>query len=218
MIKKNAVILFGKYPRGGFVKTRLAKTIGDTKATDFYRTCLLGIFAEAIKLPAEYELFFYFAEEADAAAVRAMTPKRIITRPQIADGLPRRITEAFAEVFELGYEKVVIYSSDVPSLDARVFTRASDSLKKASVVIGSDSDGGYYCLGMDAYYPELLDVEYGGDVGMFALTLQKAKQLDLTTTALQELNDVDTVEDLKNFKQNNLGTWQDKFAYLDPVE
>ena len=217
MSTKTAILLFGKYPREGFVKTRLAKTIGDTKATDFYRTCLLGIFEEALKLPADYELFFYYAEEADAAAVRAMTPKRIITRPQIDDGLPRRITEAFAEVFELGYEKVVIYSTDVPSLDARVFTRASDSLKETNVVIGSDSDGGYYCLGMDAYYPELLDVEYGGDVGMFALTLQKAKQLDLTTTALQELNDVDTVEDLKNFKQNNLVTWQDKFAYLDPV-
>ena len=219
VMNKNAVILFGRYPREGFVKTRLAEAIGFKDATEFYRICLMGIFDEAEKLGDDYGVYFYYSDIADAEDVKHMVPSGFITMPQIDDVLPARIDKAFKEVFLRGYSRVAIFSTDVPELDLRLIESTLDAMDDCNVSIGPNPDGGYYCLGMNQYYPNILDVAYGDDVaGMYDQTVELAKLNRLIVGTIETVSDVDVIEDLAAYKSRNLAIWNKKYSeHLDVV-
>lgn len=214
MKNSDAIILFGKYPREGFVKTRLAQSIGDAKATEFYRRCLLGIFSEVEKLTESFDVFFYFADADDETEAIRLTPSSFSIVAQQNVSLPSRINLAFEKVFELGYEKVSIFSTDVPELNVKTIQNAYDQLTGSDCAIGSDSDGGYYCLGMKSYKPKLLSVTYGSPVGMFKQTVENAKKCNIAYAILPELSDVDTYGDLQSFKLRSPILWDSIYGDL----
>ena len=214
MSKNDAIILFGKYPREGFVKTRLALTIGDTKATDFYRRCLLEIFAEVERLTDRFDVFFYFAEAEEEKGVRKLSPPSFNLVAQSNTTLTNRIQLAFEQVFNLGYERVQIFSTDVPELNAKIIQNGNDQLIDNDCVVGPDSDGGYYCLGMRLYRPELLKVVYGSKDGMLNQTIQNAKRHNFSYATLPEISDIDTYKDLQLFKLRNPILWARNYSKL----
>jgi uncharacterized protein len=214
-MKNNAVILFGRYPREGLVKTRLAATIGNKMATEFYRICLSNIFTETEKITHDHDIYFYFSDENDKADVQKIVPKSFKIAAQTGDTLPEKIDNAFAEVFNVGYKNVTIFSTDVPELNAKLISLASKELSSANCVIGPDYDDGYYCLGMDKYYPELLKVEYGGKgVGMQTQTINKAANAGLKLKTMPTVSDVDNITDLNAFRDNSPDLWKKHYQNL----
>ena len=207
MRKESAIILFGKFPREGFVKTRLAQSVGEEKALSFYQRCLRNIFAEAESITSAHDVFFCFAEAEDEAAVKKLVPKSFKLIAQSKHELPIRIQEVFESVFQCGYERVIIFPTDVPELSSKVMLQAADALKSSECVIGPDSDGGYYCLGMKTYNPKLLKTTYGVTIGMYTQTIENAIHNKITWVALPEISDIDTIEDLKAFELRNPLIW-----------
>lgn len=70
-------------------------------------------------------------------------------------------------------------------------------LDDRQVVIGPASDGGYYLLGMTAYYPFLFEDKSWSSSSVLDDTIRQTETASLSYELLPELNDIDTLDDLK---------------------
>ncbi|MDB2606407.1 DUF2064 domain-containing protein [Zobellia sp.] len=59
-----------------------------------------------------------------------------------------RYANAFQELFDQGYSKVLSIGNDTPDLTAKVLEKAVDKIHHNDLVIGPSTDGGVYLLGM----------------------------------------------------------------------
>jgi uncharacterized protein len=200
---KIAIIIFGKYPVQGFVKTRLATTVGDEKALEFYKTCLSNICRVAGTFSGDYDTYFYYTGADNLDAVRQYAPNIDYLVNQTEGSLTERIKHAFSSVHSSGHESILIFSTDIPEITSQKIKNICDILNDTDAVIGPDNDGGYYCLGMKRYNPELLEVVYGGTTGMLELTIQKARELNVKISQADTLSDIDNEQDLEEFRQRS---------------
>jgi hypothetical protein len=103
---------------------------------------------------------------------------------------------AFTEVFNMGYQRVVIIGSDMYDLATQDLEDAFLKLKDNDFVIGPAKDGGYYLLGMKHLKPSLFKDKKWGTQSVLNETLQ---DLELEKIAiLVKKNDIDYYEDIKD--------------------
>ena len=103
---------------------------------------------------------------------------------------------AFKSGFENNYEKIVIVGSDLYDLKPKHIEEAFHKLDNHDVIIGPAEDGGYYLLGMKKSHPEVFKNKAWGTE-----TVRKNTLNDLENESvflLEELNDIDTYDDLKH--------------------
>ena len=118
---------------------------------------------------------------------------------QQGNDLGERMENAFTELFELGYEKVIIIGSDLLDLSSDDVNEAFDFLNENDTVIGPAKDGGYYLLGMKNMHSKVFKNKEWGTSTVLENTLSDLK--DSTISMLKELNDIDTFEDMKHYEQ-----------------
>lgn len=185
------IIVFVKNPELGKVKTRLASTLGDEKALEIYNKLVgytRGILLE-VDSTNKYVFYSSFIDEEDDWS-NDVFEKRL----QVSGDLGTKITKAVQHIFET-CDQVVIIGSDCPQLQSQGIKEAFSKLDTSNIVIGPSQDGGYYLLGMDDFYPELFqDINWSTET-VCAETLQKAETLNLKSTKLEVLSDVDFEED-----------------------
>ncbi|SDR87931.1 hypothetical protein SAMN04515667_0895 [Formosa sp. Hel1_31_208] len=192
---KNALIVFTRNPELGQCKTRLAKTIGNQAALDIYKYLLAHTanVAEAI----DADRFVFYSE---AIANKDLWPNAyFIKKVQIGKDLGERMHNAFANLFELGYSKVVIIGSDLLDLTPVIIKKAFQSLDTNNVVLGPAEDGGYYLLGMKELHFNIFQNKSWGTETVRAETLEDLKNIKVSL--LRELNDIDTFDDMKHYEQ-----------------
>lgn len=194
---KQALILLVRYPRAGQVKTRLAATLGDELAAEFYTLCAQHIFAESARLPATVETYLYYADEEDAGAIRQWVQRPFHFLPQIDVDFGGRMAHAFRTVFSHGSQKAVIVGTDVPDLSAAVIVEAFQALDSHQVVLGPDHDGGYYLLGLRQLHSQLFTGMAWGTDQVFDQTWQVIEKLGLSVYLVPTLMDIDTEADLR---------------------
>ncbi|WP_165370522.1 TIGR04282 family arsenosugar biosynthesis glycosyltransferase [Hymenobacter persicinus] len=59
-----------------------------------------------------------------------------------------RLTGAMQQVFEQGYEQLLVIGNDCPQLDESLLRRAVATLQQGQAVLGPATDGGVYLLGV----------------------------------------------------------------------
>ncbi|MBX2891125.1 MAG: TIGR04282 family arsenosugar biosynthesis glycosyltransferase [Saprospiraceae bacterium] len=196
MILTQTLLIFIRNPQLGKVKTRLARTVGDTEALRVYQILLEKTRVAAQGVQAERWLFYSdFVEKNDA------WPEADFFKKKQADGdLGQRMEQAFRTAFEAGASKAVIIGSDCPELTGEMLQRAFDSLDEADFVLGPAPDGGYYLLGMKRLEPAVFrGIEWSTE-RVRTLTLEKIRAAGKSCTLLPELSDVDTETDWRAFQ------------------
>lgn len=206
--KKNAIIIFAKYPKNGNVKTRLAKTLGENVATKFYISCASHVFKESLKLKRTAVPFLFFPDQEQSDELKNWAGGKFIYKIQNGADLGQRMSNAFAEVFKNSFEKVLIIGTDIPDLSSALINKALSELNKNDIVIGPSTDGGYYLLGMKIFHPDIFNNIQWSSEEVFNKTLNIINQHDLKFSLLPTLMDIDTEEDLKiwHSKMNVKGT------------
>ena len=116
---------------------------------------------------------------------------------------------AFKLVFEKRYKKVTIIGTDCPDLNAGILLKSFRELSKKNIMIGPSTDGGYYLLGMNGFYPFLFNGIEWSSTQVLTDTINKVKANNLSMFMLPELIDIDTEQDLKDWlskakKENNM--------------
>lgn len=191
----NLVMVFTRNPKLGKVKTRLAKTIGDEAALNIYNFLLNH--TEIILRSLECDKAVYYSEKIRESDIwdKSIYQKHL----QEGDHLGLKMQNSFVHAFKNGYKKVVIVGSDLYDLKAKHIQDAFSQLDQNDVVIGPAHDGGYYLLGMKNLHSNIFSNKNWGTQTVLQDTLQDLKHLDVHL--LEELNDIDVYEDIKNISE-----------------
>src|SRR6056297_979813 len=192
-MEKNLLIIFIKNPVAGEVKTRLGASIGSTNALQIYKKLLLHTQETAVQVECDRQLWYSSMIDRRDSWSSEQFDKKL----QDGSNLGERMSVAFREAFEDGYEKVVIIGSDCADLSPDHIEDAFQTLHTNDAVIGPSEDGGYYLLGLNEYRPEIFSEIEWSTPSVFEETKRHFEQLGLTYRTLEVLNDIDTIEDLK---------------------
>jgi rSAM/selenodomain-associated transferase 1 len=192
MEKKKAIILFVRHPEKGRVKTRLARDIGDERALEIYKR-LLG-HTQAITQELDCDRFVFYADAIVANDIWEGNDYR--KRVQAGDTLGERMKNAFAEVFDSGYQKVVIIGSDCPQLSSAIISDAFKTLDTTDVVIGPATDGGYYLLALKYMITAVFENKQWSTDTVLTDTVADLEKLAVTYSLAPVLRDIDTGDDL----------------------
>jgi uncharacterized protein len=188
---KKAVIVFQKAAVPGKVKTRLAQRVGDAQATKVYRYLVAHTHRQLEKIDAD--IYIFFAGDIDD---QYYASPRYHIRQQCEGDLGLRMSTAFAEVFDIGYNQALIIGTDCYEMKSSILVDAFQALNGDDMVIGPAKDGGYYLLGLPKPIPELFNGIAWSTSTVFNHTLDIAATLGVSVHELPALNDVDRYEDL----------------------
>jgi len=196
-MKTDALIIFTRNPEWGKVKTRLAKSIGNEKALEVYKSLLLH--TRNITQTVDCDKFVFYDNRIEPNDI--WLDKEYNKRIQSGDDLGEKMQNAFQEVFDLGYKNCIIVGSDLFDLQTQHLTIAFEKLQQNEVVIGPAEDGGYYLLGLQKLFPEIFSNKNWGTETVLKDTLDNLKNYKFDL--LETLNDIDTLEDLEKSNYNN---------------
>lgn len=194
---KEAIIIFLKYPELGRSKTRLAATVGAENALKVYEELLEH--THLITKDLNFKKYLFYDK---------VTPHKMPwgddsyqTAYQVETDLGGRMSNAFEQLFQKGYERILIIGSDCYDLTTDILNEAMQKLNNKDVVIGPAKDGGYYLLGLTRWIPELFtNVKWSTDE-VFKSTIETLEKLQISYGTTPILSDIDVYEDLpKNLK------------------
>ncbi|VXA92840.1 Glycosyltransferase [Flavobacterium sp. 9AF] len=191
-MNKNLILIFTRNPEFGKVKTRLAASIGQEKALQVYIELLQH--TRKVVLETDYDKRVLYS---DAINTKDMWNNHLFQKKeQFGKDLGVRMYNAFREGFEDGYQKIVIIGSDLITLEANDLKKAFTALDINDVVIGPAEDGGYYLLGLKSIPENIFKNKEWGTHTVLKDTLKNIKNLKYNL--LEEKNDIDTFEDIKD--------------------
>lgn len=189
----NALIIFIKNPVLGKVKTRLARTMGDTKALEIYHN-LSRITRDNVLTLKDVKLYLFYSDFID---LDDDWSNELFTKClQTGHDLGERMLNAFSEVLT-NHPKACIIGSDCPTLSPLIMESAFTSLNKYDFVIGPSSDGGYYLLGMNLMPPPQYlfeNIAWSTHI-VFSETLHRIKKAEKSAHLLPILTDIDEEKD-----------------------
>lgn len=188
----NCLMIFTRNPELGVGKRRLAAQVGDEKALEIYKFLLehtrsitkyiYGIkqvwYSERVHQDDEWDNLTYEKYEQKGA------------------DLGKRMKYAFEQALQK-HESVIVIGSDMYDLTALEIDEAFKKLNDHDAVIGPAEDGGYYLLGFKNKIPEgVFENKEWGTATVLEQTLKDLENTDYVK--LEERNDVDTLEDIKD--------------------
>lgn len=194
---KKLLIIFVKNPESGKVKTRLASSIGDDKALKVYKE-LLSITEKAVAQLNSIDVRVYYTSSIDNSLFKGSSYFL-----QSDGDLGEKMMNSFITGFEDGYNQIVGIGSDLPDLNTEIIEDAFEQLSINDTVFGPANDGGYYLLGMKQLHRCIFENKPWSTERLLKLTLKDLDEQNISSNLLQELNDIDTLEDLKQSSLSN---------------
>ena len=188
------ILLFLKAPRAGFVKTRLAKQIGNEQALTAYKSL---VERQLSVLPRAKTTEIHYTPNDSKAELSSWLNGNVSYFPQVESDLGTRLRTAVADTFKRGANSVICIGGDCPKLKSLHIDQASNLLRQGDdLVVGPSEDGGYYLIGMKQPNPGIFEeIPWSCEVTLKA-TLAKAENLGLQTSLLETLYDVDQASEL----------------------
>lgn len=189
------LLVFLKAPRIGFVKTRLAREVGEAQAHAAY---VALVERQLAALPASVRVDVVFTPAEAEDELRDWLGGGFEYFAQVEGGLGERLDAAVAAAFERGAARVICIGGDCPGLGAETIAAADALLAEGKdLVFGPSEDGGYYLLGLRRPIPEIFtEIPWSGPDTLEA-SVKKAQALELSFGILETLYDVDRSVDLK---------------------
>jgi rSAM/selenodomain-associated transferase 1 len=191
-MKPPLLIIFYRNPELGKVKSRLAVTMGESKALAVY--LLLSAHVREVTTSLRTDKVVYYSNYIDSED--GWSNDVYLKRLQIGEGLGNRMKAAFKESFDSGYREVIIIGTDCLELTYEILNVAFKELRTHDVVIGPAKDGGYYLLGMKRFHPVFFENKNWSTDSVFTDTINDTKRLNLTYHVLPVISDVDEETDL----------------------
>ena len=190
---RKAYVVFTREPVPGTTKTRLMPFYSAEKCAELHSCFLRDLAMETRKVNADI-IVAYMGGEPDF--LRKTYGSRTKYIAQRGTGLGQKMENAFADAFEMGYDKVILTGTDIPELKAGTVNAAFDILDTNDIVLGPTSDGGYYLIGMSSLHHEAFDVKLYGVSTVFEETMESIRDSGLSVGIADEYCDIDEKEDI----------------------
>lgn len=213
---KDALVIMAKAPIAGSVKTRLIGALSAEHAADLYAAFLSDTFALAEEIREELEteaeeqeidyllsIVLSYTPEGQEEAFERIEREGSLMIPQRGHDLGERLHNCFHDLFQAGYENVIVIGGDAPTLPGETLLEAFDALEhEKQVVIGPTRDGGYCLIGLKKLHAELFTGISWSTDRVLTETQQRANAAALEMVLLPEWYDVDTPDDLEQLKKD----------------
>jgi rSAM/selenodomain-associated transferase 1 len=196
----NELLIFAKAPRPGFVKTRLAETLGKGQACQVYQQLLRTISSSLATIP-RVTVCYSPADAPDE--LRSYFPSHWRFRPQRGSDLGARLHDAIATSFTSGANKAAVIGSDCPYITPDDISQTWLALDHHDLVFGPALDGGYWLIGANRPHPDLFNNVDWGTSTVLNQSLACAQKLNLKVALLRKLSDIDTEADWRAFTSNS---------------
>ncbi|MDX1766585.1 TIGR04282 family arsenosugar biosynthesis glycosyltransferase [Arenibacter troitsensis] len=193
-LPKDLLIIFTRNPELGKCKTRLAATVGDETALNIYKFLLDH--TKNITQGLNIGKWLYYSD--DIWENDIWDSSDYAKKVQSGNDLGERMSNAFIDGFNAGYEKIIIIGSDMYDLTENDLLEAFNLLDQHDYIIGPAIDGGYYLLGMKIFNPALFNNKIWGSNTVFQATVQDLRNMDYGLLAPK--NDIDYFEDIKDIE------------------
>ena len=197
--KENALIVFLKYPEENRVKTRLAASVGTSRACRLYRKVAKFV-ADSFSGSEKWETFFFYEpEERRKEVLEWIGAKENFLFAQKGKSLGQKMANAFGKCFSLDFANVVIIGTDcVLMTEEDVETSFSLlSEKKFGAVLGPATDGGYYLLGLGVETDAVFRDVPWSTPRVLEETERRLRQDGIRYFLMRELSDIDEEKDIK---------------------
>ncbi|MCK0107770.1 TIGR04282 family arsenosugar biosynthesis glycosyltransferase [Flavobacteriaceae bacterium S0825] len=191
-MSKTLLIIFVKNIKLGKVKTRLAKTVGNENAFKVYKALVKVTEKATSKINVDKRI--YFSDN----IVDEKWPNDYKTIQKGTD-LGERMSNAFQDGFDDGYEKIALIGSDLPNISTKIIQDGFNELQNNDVVFGPAEDGGYYLIGMSKFHNCIFENKAWSTSVLLEETLAELKQKKIEVSLIETLNDIDTFEDLQEY-------------------
>lgn len=189
-----ALAIFAKTPGLSPVKTRLARTIGETAATQFHRAAarIVGLVAEACR-PALHP--YWAVAERDALEHDAWRSHPTLWQGE--GGLGERMHRIHATLLER-HGRVLMIGCDSPQVSAGLLRTAADRLETGALpfVMGPARDGGFWLFGGRRAIPAAIWTGVAYSQADTGARLRDALAPLGGVACIETLGDVDEAEDL----------------------
>ncbi|CAN5536277.1 hypothetical protein BH10BAC6_BH10BAC6_02050 [soil metagenome] len=186
------IVVFARAPVLGKVKTRLAATIGDTRALTVYR----ALVEQTVAAVRASTLDFMVACDSEDGMVSVAEWLDAPVFAQRGDDLGDKMLHALMVGLE-DDDRAMVIGSDIPFLTPEILVTADTMLEEYDVVIGPSSDGGFYCIGVSGPHIDMFRGVEWSTPTVLRRTLENCEKLQLNVGILPELLDIDTQEDLQ---------------------
>lgn len=212
--KRNAVALFVRNPVPGRVKTRLARVIGNRDACDFYQAIVADVLDSIVSCGVPVYLFH--DGDVPLELPDAWTDAATDIVAQQGATLGDRMASAFTLLFKNGFEHVALMGSDIPGLDSALIMAAFAALEAHDAVIVPAVDGGYCLIALKraSYHKQIFENIAWSTDRVLQTTLARMDDCGVRANLLENRQDIDTLEDLKEYYRNPAKTAQSTNNWL----
>ena len=188
-----ALVVVGKAPIAGHVKTRLCPPLTAERAAGLHRAFLRDTvaLAQAVDL-AEVAVLYPPCDGAERVLVDTLGPAARLLA-QRGEGLGAALSGATAALLGDGYDQIALLSSDNPDLPPAYVADAFAALDSHDVALGPAEDAGYDLIALSRPHLGLFERITWSTAVVFDQTRQRAAELGLRLRALPLWRDVDDI-------------------------
>ena len=190
------LIIFTRNPIKGKVKTRLAASTDDDFALRVYNK-LREITRKAASASGADIAVYYDDHIPESDLFLGANTQAFL---QSGRDLGFRMSNAFKQGFSDNYRRIVLIGTDCPELTGNIVKKAFKLLQDNSAVLGPSKDGGYYLVGLNKFFSGLFINKRWSTPDVFSETTEELDRCNVDYALLPVLSDIDTIEDLENFK------------------
>lgn len=212
MPSKSKLLIFAKAPLSGEAKTRLSPPLTAIEAATLAEAFLLDTLEMVGTVKLNADIIIYYTPETATDYFTYLKPDNWQIKPQQGRSLKMKITNALRVEIGNSEHPVIIIGTDSPTLPPQYLIEAFKIISKVDLVIGPALDGGFYLIGMNKFYPELLKPVILSKPDSCEKLLESAARIGLTFKKLPEWYDIDRFEDLKHIN-NQIS---DKYGFAAP--
>jgi uncharacterized protein len=189
-----AVAIICKTPSPGKSKTRLSPPLRPEECAEI-SSCFIADLADTIASLSDggdatgYAVYTPVGSEDE---LRRILPAGFGLVPQGDGDLGQRLDKGIGDLLARGHVGAILVNSDSPTLPRHILRAAVEALKSGdTAVIGPALDGGYTLIGLSRPHPRLFeDIPWSTET-VYALTIERAREIGLPVVALDAWYDVD---------------------------
>lgn len=185
---ERCIVLLGKEPRLGHVKTRLASCIGPQKSAAIQHQLTVACIRQLRQL--DTPLILQLSGEQHGTFAELYRSYGIVVEPQAEGNLADKIQHASTR----GH-RTLILGTDMPLIPLQEIEQA---LTDERLTIGPSYDGGYWLIGGNDIPHEILEDIPWSTAEVYEKTIAKCEQLGLQYNVLSCQYDIDTATDLSS--------------------
>jgi rSAM/selenodomain-associated transferase 1 len=200
-----ALAVMAKAPRPGKVKTRLSPPLTPDQSSAL-NICFIRDTTENIQQVTEASNsagLVAYTPVGDESAFDRLLPDGFQLLAQRGDSFGERLLYACEDLFASGFSAACLIDSDSPTMPQDALLQAVEMLSRAGdrMVLGESDDGGYYLIGLKRPHRRVFEQIDWSTERVFEQTLERAREIGLTTELLPTWYDVDDAATLERLRR-----------------